>query len=85
MIFEIQKDDLITFRKRCFGIRWYTKRQLPKDSVRMVICNVIQNDILLPFFKHLLKRIVVNVKIQSKLVGHFLFPDMLLVIRYSCR
>ena len=40
MTFEIQKDDLITFCKRCFRTRWYTKRQFPKDSVRMVICNV---------------------------------------------
>ena len=40
MTFEIQKDDLITFCKRCFRTRWYTKRQFPKDSVRVVICNV---------------------------------------------
>ena len=31
-----------------------------------------------------LKMIFVNVKIQSQLVGQFLFPDMSLVIRYSC-
>ena len=36
MIFEIQKDNLITLSKRCFRTRWYKKRQLPKDSVRMV-------------------------------------------------
>ena len=36
MTFEIQKDDLITFCKRCFRTKWYTK----KDSVSMVICNV---------------------------------------------
>ena len=38
--FEIKKHDLITFCWRCFRTRWRTKRQFPKDSVRMVICNV---------------------------------------------
>ena len=46
---------------------------------------MIQNDICITLFKDLLKMIVVNVKIKSQLVGHFLFPDMPLVIRYSCR
>ena len=55
---------------------------------------MIQNDIFITIFKHLLKMIVVNVKIQSQLVGQFLFHDMSLVflfhdmslvIRYSCR
>ena len=46
---------------------------------------MIKNDIFITFSKQLLKMIVVNVKIQSQLVGQFLFPDILLVIRYSCR
>ena len=46
---------------------------------------MIQNDIFITFFKHLLKMIVVKVKIQSQLVGQFLFPDMSLVISISCR
>ena len=37
------------------------------------------------FFKLLLKIIVLNGKIQSPLVGQFLFLDMSLMIKYSCR
>ena len=46
---------------------------------------MIQNYIFITFFRHLLKMIAVNVKIQSHLVGQISFPDMSLVIRYSCR
>ena len=42
---------------------------------------VIQNDTFVIFFKHLLKMTVVNVKIQSQVVGQFLFHDMSLVIK----
>ena len=45
---------------------------------------MIQNNVFIIFFKHLYKMIVVNVKMQSQLVGQFSFPDMSLVIRYSC-
>ena len=46
---------------------------------------MIQYDSFITLFKHSLTMIVVNVKIQSQLVGQFMFPDMSLVIRYSCR
>ena len=63
----------------------YLKKCLIPFSANGDYNEMIQNDIFITFFKHLLKMIVVNVKIQSQLVGQFLFPDMSLVIRYSCR
>ena len=66
----------------------YLKKCLIPFSANGVHNEMIQYDmfyIFITFFKHLLKMIVVNVKIQSQLVGQFLFPDMSLVIRYSCR
>ena len=63
----------------------YLKECLIPFSANGDYNEMIQNDILITFFKYLLKLIVVNVKIQSQLVGQFLFPDMSLVIRYSCR
>ena len=63
----------------------YLKKCLIPFSANGDHNEMIQNDIFITFLKHLLKKIVVNVKIQSQLVGQFLFPDMSLVIRYSCR
>ena len=31
---EIQKDDLITFCKRCFRTRWYTKNTVSKGECK---------------------------------------------------
>ena len=63
----------------------YLKKCLIPFSANGDHNEMIQNDIFITLFKHLLKMIVVNVKIQSQLVRQFLFPDMSLVIRYSCR
>ena len=63
----------------------YLKKCLIPFSANGGHNEIIQNNIFIPLFKHLLKMIVINVKIQSQLVGQFLFPDMSLVIRYSCR
>ena len=63
----------------------FSKKYLITFSANGDLNDMIQNDIFITFFKHLLKKIIANVKIQSKLVGQFLFPDMSLVLRYSCR
>ena len=63
----------------------FFKKYLIPFSANGDLNEMIQNDIFITFFKHLLKKIVVSVKIQSKLVGQFLFLDISLVIRYSCR
>ena len=63
----------------------YLKKCLIPFSANGDHSEMVQNDIFISFFKHLLKMIVVNVKIQSQLVGQCLFPDMSLVIRNSCR
>ena len=63
----------------------FFKKYLIPFSANGDLNEMIQNNIFITSFKHLLKKFVVNVKIQSKLVGQFLFPDMSLVIRYSFR
>ena len=66
-------------------IFFFFKKYLIPFSANGDFNDMMQNDIFITFFKNLLKKIVVNVKIQSKLVGQSLFPDMSLVIRYYCR
>ena len=63
----------------------FLKKYLISFSANGDLNDMIQNDFYYLFQAFVKKKIVGNVKIQSKLVGQFLFPDMLLVIRYSCR
>ena len=75
---------MVTGENQPYDHLYLSKRLIP-FSANGDHNEMIQNDIFITFFKHLLKVIVVNVKILSQLVRQILFPDMSLVIRYSCR